>query len=78
MVGAIGGATGAWGGGVAVDPVAFISPCDRFCAPAAAGCPVIIPWANDCPSWFGESPLKPVAGESPTPLASGELTVGAP
>ncbi|OBK50812.1 hypothetical protein A5655_24485 [Mycobacterium sp. 1081908.1] len=50
MVGAIAGATGAWGGAVAGDPVAFISPCDRFWAPAAAGWPVIIPWANDCPS----------------------------
>lgn len=38
-----GGTNGACGGGADPEPVAFISPCDNWFAPAPAGWPVITP-----------------------------------
>ncbi|VBA60429.1 hypothetical protein LAUMK191_05513 [Mycobacterium attenuatum] len=71
----VGAATGAGvgsgeavcGPGVAPDSIACIVPADNDCAPAAAGCPVIMPVANDCPTEVGEMPCPAAAGEKDPP-----------
>lgn len=57
----------ACGGGTDPDCIAVIAPSDSECAPAAAGCPVTIPVANDCPIDVGDTPCPRAAGDSDPP-----------
>ncbi|WP_235626852.1 hypothetical protein, partial [Mycobacterium tuberculosis] len=62
----------ACGGGTDPDCIAVIAPSDSECAPAAAGCPVTIPVANDCPIDVGDTPCPRAAGDSDPPgIATG-------
>ncbi len=81
----MGGAT--CGGGTDPDCIAVIAPSDSECAPAAAGCPVTIPVANDCPIDVGDTPCPRAAGDSdppgiagaagmPPPMAGGPAAAG--
>lgn len=65
--GGVGSGEAVCGAGVPPDSIACIVPADNDCAPAAAGCPVIIPVANDCPSEVGEMPCPAAAGENDPP-----------
>lgn len=71
MVGAatVGGVRGAGVCAGEAEPgsIACIAPADNDCAPAAAGCPVIIPVATDCPNDAGDMPCPAVVGDSPPP-----------
>lgn len=62
----------ACGGGTDPDCIAVIAPSDSECAPAAAGCPVTIPVANDCPIDVGDTPCPRAVGDSDPPgIATG-------
>lgn len=65
--GGVGSGEAVCGAGVPPDSIACIVPAVNDCAPAAAGCPVIIPVANDCPSEVGEMPCPAAAGENDPP-----------
>ncbi len=65
----MGGAT--CGGGTDPDCIAVIAPSDSECAPAAAGCPVTIPVANDWPTDVGDTPCPRAAGDSDPPGIAG-------
>lgn len=68
------------GAGVDPDSIACMAPADNDCVPAAAGCPVIIPVANDCPSEAGDMPCPEAAGENDPPGRPGAagIPVGIP
>ncbi len=61
----------ACGGGTDPDCIAVIAPSDSECAPAAAGCPVTIPVANDWPTDVGDTPCPRAAGDSDPPGIAG-------
>lgn len=66
----------ACGGGTDPDCIAVIAPSDSECAPAAAGCPVTIPVANDCPIDVGDTPCPRAAGDSDPPGIGGGAALG--